>query len=83
MAALGGGVALVVGAEQHPLLALVPVEVLLLFLRSCRGVRGIVGGHGPALADRDVAAVPRPPVTPTSRSCLLPSSRPDVPGREY
>ena len=60
MAALGGGVALVVGAEQHPLLARP--------LRSCRGVRGIVGGHGPALADRDVAAVPRPQVTPTSRS---------------
>ena len=67
MAALGGGVALVVGAEQQPLLALVPVEVLLLALRSCRGVRGVEGGHGPALrthglAGGDVAAVPRPPL---------------------
>ena len=65
MAALGSGVALEVGAQQQNLLALVPVEVLLLPLRSCRGVRGDVdGGHGSPLADRDVAAVPRPPVTP-------------------
>ena len=72
MADLGRGVALVVGAEQQPLLALVvPVEVLLLPLRSCRGVCGVEGGHGPplrrhGLADGDVAAVPRPPLTPTS-----------------
>ena len=65
MAALGGGVALEVGAQQQPLLALVPVEVLLLPLRSCHGVRGVDGGHGSPLADRDVAAVPSPPVTPT------------------
>ena len=71
MADLGGCVAPVVGAEQQSLLALVPVEVLLLPLRSCRGVRGVEGGHGPALrthglAGGDVAAVPRPPLTPTS-----------------
>ena len=71
MAALCGGVALEVGAQQQPLLALVPVEVLLLPLRSCRSVRGVEGGHGPPLrthelADGDVAAVSRPPLTPTS-----------------
>ena len=61
MEALGGVFALVVGAEQQLLLALVPVEVLLLPLHSCRGVRLIEGSHGPPLAD----AVSRPPVTPT------------------
>ena len=50
MADLGRGVALVVGAEQQPQLAIVvPVEVLLLPLRSCLGVRGVKGGHGPPL----------------------------------